>query len=70
MSLADQTLATIGILSAEVAAAEMEDSHERLAAVVAACRSVEQRALVALSGRVSQVELLAAQVEALTSLGW
>lgn len=64
MALADQTLSTIGILSAEVAAAESEDSHERLAAVVAACRSVEQRALAQLA------ELLAAQVDALAALGW
>lgn len=70
MALADQTLSTIGILSAEVAAAEPEDSHERLAAVVAACRSVEQRALAQLAGRVSQAELLAAQVDALAALGW
>lgn len=70
MPLADQTLNTIGILSAEVAAAEADDSHERLAAVVAACRRVEQRALTSLAGRVSQAQMLAAQVDALAALGW
>jgi hypothetical protein len=70
MSLSDSTLAVIGSLSAELAAAETASDAERLAALVAACRTVEQRALASLSGRLTPLELLQAQQDALTALGW
>lgn len=70
MALSEQTLVNVGLLSAELAAAESVDDTERLAALVAACRTVEARALVALSERISQSEILVAQQEALAALGW
>lgn len=70
MALTEQSLVTISMLSAEVAAAEVEDSPERLAALVVACRSVEQRALALLASRTGQAEMLAAQFEALVALEW
>lgn len=70
MTLSEQTLINIGTLSAELAGAEVEGDSTRLAALVAACRSIEQRALASLAGKVTQGEILTAQVEALTALGW
>lgn len=70
MTLSEQTLVDIGVLSSELASAESENDLMRLAALVAACRSIEQKALASLSGKVTQSEILNAQVEALTALGW
>ena len=70
MVLTEQTLEAVSFLSAELAAAEHDDDAQRLAALVAACRAVEQRALTALASRLTAVELLAAQTEALLTLGW
>lgn len=70
MTLTEQTLSTIGALSAEAAAAEADDDCARLTALIAACRSVEQRALASLAGWVTQTEMLSAQVDALAALGW
>lgn len=69
-TLTDQTLSTIGSLSAELAAAQSTADELRLAALVAACRTVEAQALAALAGRVTQGQLLTAQQEALDALGW
>lgn len=70
MTLTEQTLTTVGSLSAGLSSAVAADDAQALASLVAACRSVEAAALAALAGRVSQSELLTAQSEALAALGW
>jgi len=68
MALNQQTLQVIGVLSTELASAQSADDTERLAAIVVACRTVEQRALAHLADRVEPVDLVNAQ--ALVELGW
>ena len=70
MPLAQQTLDVVGQLSAELAEAQRIDDAERLAALVAACRLVEAEALRQLASRVTSLELLDAQAQALSALGW
>lgn len=65
-----ETLAAISTMSAELSSAESDSDPTRLAALVAACRTVEARALAALANRVPQSQILAAQAAALSALGW
>lgn len=68
--LTEKTLQAVSQLSAALADAEREDDAQALAALVAACRLVEARALAGLAGRVTAAELLTAEVESVTALGW
>lgn len=64
------TLDVVGLLSAALADAEQRDDAAALAAIIAACRVVEARALNSLADRVTLPALLQAQANAVTSLGW
>lgn len=70
MSVTDTTLQVISNVSSTLAVAEEQDDMETLAAVIAACRVLEARAMAALASRVSQGDILVAEQGALTALGW
>ena len=70
MIMENETLAAISSMSAELYVAENDPDPKRLAALIAACRTVEARALATLANRVSQTEILAAQSAAVSTLGW
>ena len=68
--LSADTAQAVSALSAQLAEAERDDDPYRLAAIVAACRVVEARALASLAGRATAAELLSAQLGAVAELGW
>jgi hypothetical protein len=63
-------LQLVSALSAQLAEAERADDAYALAAIVAACRVVEARALQSLAGRATAADLLSAQLGAVAELGW
>lgn len=67
--LSADALQLVSALSAQLAEAERDDAYA-LAAIVAACRVVEARALASLAGRATAAELLSAQLGAVAELGW